>query len=173
MKKTLSYLVILSFSLCINNAYAKDSTTDKNTEPELQDSWIEDENGNVITEGVSPGDIVELVITANKASDGELMTLDLEEASCNYQLIHDTLKSNNGVIDGIIVNGDSYDTDDHSRELNNQTRLRFKIIRETEACLSEVAKAQKKRLKSNVCKKRSWPFRRYLTKQTRPCHKKR
>ena len=135
-------------------------------EPELQNSWIEDSQGNITDAPLSVGDIVTLVITANKAADGELITIDLEGMSCSYRLLDERYKIKNGVIKGVMVNGDNHENNNTTRPLNNQTRLRFITIRETQQCLDTL---ETNRIKANTCYKKSWPYRRWTHKTPRVC----
>ncbi len=141
-------------------------------DPEFTGFWYEDDFGNKL-EDISDyelGDFVQLVITANKASNGKLADIDMEEEACIFELISDSYPSNFGIINDIVLKGDSLDEGEVERELDDQTRLRFKLIEETDHCLTGYKKALKKHKRSLLCEKRSWPLRRRINFQVRDCY---
>jgi len=168
MNRLLKLTALLLLSYYSPNLYASDQ------EPKFESSFIEDADGNIIdpNDTLKLGDEVTLVITANKASNGLVAAIDLEEMACSHQLLTQPYKIIDGIIDDIIINGDSPDPEAPERVLNNQTRLRFIAINETRACLTLLEKAKKKRYKSTLCKKRSWPFRSSNTPRYQTCRKK-
>jgi len=170
MKKNFYYGLLLVSALCCNTINAEPQN-DQGSEPNFEGTWFEDEQGNIIApdETINIGDVVIMVIEANKAANGELANIDLEEMGCTYRLLSDQYKIHHGFINDIVINGDSYDPQQPDRQLKNQTRLRFQAIEETDHCLAGFEKARKERLAKTFCKKRSWPYRRWFNKHIRKC----
>ena len=166
MNKRCSYLVLLA---CIFNVTSVDARKRSfyesrlKIDPQLEAIWFADGNGNEITEDgdyeIEVGAELQLIIQANKDSNGKLAIIDMEEEACSYKLISDDYQMVDGFIEEIVLNGDSYDPRKPNRTLNNLTILTFIGIEVTDQCLEEYQKGVKKREKRGWCKKRNWPFR--------------
>ena len=137
MLKPLSYLISL---LCILSISAVDARKHNKSRlklnPKMEAIWFTNGQGNKRTNDdeyqLSVGSTLYVVIQANKDAHGQSAIFDLEEAACTYQLINDDYQIKNGVVHGIILNGDSINPRKPSRRLNNLTRLGFIAIEETQ-----------------------------------------
>ena len=166
---TVFMVILLSY---VDNSYAHKIQLNNKPEqqkPELKKFWLEDSDGNILNSEASAnlGDTISLVIVANKPANGTKANINLQGMPCNFKLLTKPYKIVNGTVNNIIINGDNIDYNDPNRVLKNQTRLRFTVIEESEHCLVDFE--SNKIIAPKLCRKRSWPYRRWNNKPERLC----